>query len=212
MIEEERVGCRCPLLWDTSRLWWLSDPFASQGALAATRLLAERRVGLTGFLTAAEPRWVSPGDEQGRKACVLTALVTQGRPWGKQPVETRTQILSSKRMEEKGLSSACFLSPQVSDAEDILGVVQTENIKISAEACEPALSTSVSQGQGVPPKQSNAGAWQCLCRWATKALLHCGQSWALRSPSVWVRGCPCWARLGSSPYGHSSRALPRAVV
>lgn len=70
--------------------------------------------------------------------------------------------------------------PQVSDAENILGIVQIENIQILAEAYDVALSISISKGQWMPTKQSGQGALHFIGRWATKAL---GTGWD--SVQVW---------------------------
>ncbi|XP_059713683.1 hydrocephalus-inducing protein homolog [Haemorhous mexicanus] len=62
---------------------------------------------------------------------------------GKQPAETRTlQAVYQKN----NLNNVCFLLPQVSDAENILGVVQTENIKISAEVYDVSLGIDMPEG------------------------------------------------------------------
>lgn len=97
-------------------------------------------------------------------------LVRQGRPWWKQLAETRACMLSTKVNQETGLSGICFLLPQVSDAENVLGIVQIENIQILAEPYDVALSITISKGQWMPPKQSSLGALYCLGRWMTKAL------------------------------------------
>lgn len=50
--------------------------------------------------------------------------------------------------------------PQVSDAENILGIVQIENIQIHAEAYDVALSITIPKGQWLHPNQHSPGARQ----------------------------------------------------
>jgi len=45
------------------------------------------------------------------------------------------------------------LLPQVSDVENVLGIVQTENIQVLAETYDVALDISISKGQWLPPEQ-----------------------------------------------------------
>jgi len=62
------------------------------------------------------------------------------------------------------------LLPQVSDAENILGIVQIENIQIQAEAYDVALSITISKGQWMPQNKAiqmhcivcNQNAWEGL--------------------------------------------------
>lgn len=98
-------------------------------------------------------------------------FVKQGRPRWEQPAETRACTLSAKSIQENGLSSVCVSPPQVSDAENVLGIVQIENIQIHAEAYDVALSISISKGQWMPPKPKQSQA-RCVAsaRGATKAL------------------------------------------
>lgn len=76
----------------------------------------------------------------------------------------------TERIEENCPSSVCFLLPQVSDAENILGIVQIENIQIHAEAYDVALSITIPKGQWMHPNQRSPGARHCLGRHATKTL------------------------------------------
>jgi len=54
--------------------------------------------------------------------------------------------------------------------ENVLGIVQTENIRVLAETYDVALDISISKGQWMSPEQSCPGALLCLHRWATEAL------------------------------------------
>lgn len=59
----------------------------------------------------------------------------------------------------------------MSDAENVLGIVQIENIQILAEAYDVALSISISKGQWMPLKTKVVQV-HCIAlpwRWATKA-------------------------------------------
>lgn len=76
--------------------------------------------------------------------------------------------------QKNNLNSVCFLLPQVSDTANILGIVQAENIQISAEVYDVSLSIDMPEGWWVPPKQSSPGALHYLGEWATKAL---GMGW-----------------------------------
>lgn len=76
--------------------------------------------------------------------------------------------------QKNNLNSVCFLLPQVSDTENILGIVHTENIAVSAEVYDVSLYINMPEGQWMPPKQSSPGALHYLGRWATKAL---GMGW-----------------------------------
>lgn len=72
--------------------------------------------------------------------------------------------------QKNNLNSVCFLLPQVSDTENILGIVQAENIEISAEVYDVSLNIDMPEGQWMPPKQSSPGALHYREGWVTKAL------------------------------------------
>lgn len=57
--------------------------------------------------------------------------------------------------------------PQVSDAEDVQGVLQIENIQVCAEAYEVALDITLPGGQWMPPEQSSSGGLHYVGKWTT---------------------------------------------
>lgn len=146
------------LLWDTSRFSWLVlHPCASRGALAAA------------FPAVGAQSWV---ERVSYRSTILLGSTREmsrfGRGSHKCPSSSGGRGGSSrqrqglvcwlpKEFRRNGLSSVCFLPPQVSDAENVLGIVQIENIQIHAEAYDVALNISISKGQQLPPKRSSPG-------------------------------------------------------